>query len=150
MATIVADSASRTNVLAAYNTADPGDTVSIPTGSATWSSTITISKAITIQGAGGTSTVLTSSIGSGGSVLTVELASDLAVRITGIGFLLGTMNNGRQAIRVFGDRTGGYALTQIRIDNNPVTGGGVRGNIPRRMDQRSDRSQCVLEQLQSD
>jgi lysophospholipase L1-like esterase len=65
-----------------------GDTLSIPAGSSTWSSTLTITKSITIQGAGTNSTVITRS--SGTAIQISPAKPDLLLRITGIQFVLGT------------------------------------------------------------
>lgn len=52
-ATIKAASCSRTDVGTAYNSASSGDTITVPAGTCTWSSTLVITKAnIVIQGAG--------------------------------------------------------------------------------------------------
>lgn len=51
MATILADSASQTDVATAVAAAVDGDTVEVPSGSGTWTD-INIAKAITLQGAG--------------------------------------------------------------------------------------------------
>lgn len=49
-ATITASSCSYDYVKAAYDSASEGDTIMIPAGSATWSSTLTITKSITLVG----------------------------------------------------------------------------------------------------
>jgi hypothetical protein len=51
-ATINANSCSQTAVQAAINSASAGDTVTIPAGTCTWTSQLTVSKGITIKGAG--------------------------------------------------------------------------------------------------
>lgn len=64
-ATIVAASLSSADVQAAINLAAEGDTVQLPSGSATWTTGVTVvNKALTIVGAGITSTVLTHNIAS--------------------------------------------------------------------------------------
>jgi len=58
-ATIQANSCSRADVLAAINSASDGDTVTIPSGSCTWNSAVTIEdKGITIKGAGIDQTII--------------------------------------------------------------------------------------------
>src|SRR6202035_2434456 len=57
-ATIFPADASFPSVQTAVNSALDGDTVVIPAGTATWSSTLTISKAITLQGAGVGQTII--------------------------------------------------------------------------------------------
>lgn len=61
-ATINAVSPSLANVQSAINSASSGDTVAVPTGAATWSSELLITKAIALQGAGIGKTVITSGI----------------------------------------------------------------------------------------
>lgn len=56
--TNTAASASRTHVAAAIALCNSGDTCEIPAGDETWSSAITITKAITIRGAGTNSTII--------------------------------------------------------------------------------------------
>ena len=56
-ATITAQSCSQANVQAALNSASRGDTVTIPAGDCTWSGTVSFTKALTIQGAGKSSTI---------------------------------------------------------------------------------------------
>src|SRR5689334_11672743 len=51
------------NAQAAYIAASPGDTVQFPAGNCTWSSALTVSKPLTIKGAGA---------GSGGTTLTAS------------------------------------------------------------------------------
>lgn len=62
-ATITASSPSFAHVSAAVSSAVAGDTVVVPMGTATWSSTLSISKGITLKGAGIDKTVITSGIG---------------------------------------------------------------------------------------
>ena len=61
-ATMPAASANLADVQAAVNSANGGDTVQVPAGSATWSAGLTISKAIILQG---TSTAAPTSPGQG-------------------------------------------------------------------------------------
>jgi hypothetical protein len=55
---VVAASASRADVLRAYDDALPGDTLRIPAGTATWSDSLVVEKDLTIEGAGPASTKL--------------------------------------------------------------------------------------------
>ena len=57
-ATIAARTCSRTDVQNAVNIASRGDTVTVPAGSCTWSGTLTITKAIILQGAGKDSSII--------------------------------------------------------------------------------------------
>lgn len=76
--------------------------VNIPSGSCTWSSTITINKAITLAGAGSGNTVIT-----GGGVGVTILNVNSATRITGINFV--AYGSGTYTIREMG--------TNWRVDN---------------------------------
>ena len=60
--TIIAKSASRADVGAAVAAATDGDTVTIPAGTVTWTSTLTVTKNIQIIGAGEGSTVITENL----------------------------------------------------------------------------------------
>src|SRR5689334_944267 len=60
-ATWTAAGVDRTSVASALTSASSGDTVIIPAGSATWSSGITITKGVTINGAGTNSTQILNS-----------------------------------------------------------------------------------------
>ena len=64
-ATVNAASCSRTAVESAVVASTYGDTVIVPAGSCTWASTLTVTRAITLQGAGIDSTTILSGVGSG-------------------------------------------------------------------------------------
>jgi hypothetical protein len=68
-ATITATSPSLTDVTSAVNQANNGDTVKIPAGAASWPSTLTISKWLTLQGAGSNATVITFTYSNAGGSL---------------------------------------------------------------------------------
>ncbi|MBA3353004.1 MAG: hypothetical protein H0U23_11410, partial [Blastocatellia bacterium] len=72
-ATITAKSASRADVGAAVSSANDGDTVTIPAGSATWTSTLTITKNISLIGAGEGQTTITSNTDSTSPLISVDL-----------------------------------------------------------------------------
>ena len=81
-AVINATSCSQSAVQAAINLASSGDTVVIPSGSRTWSSSVDIpnSKKITLQGAGYSSTIITTS----GTAISMNESGS---RITGFSFM---------------------------------------------------------------
>jgi hypothetical protein len=62
-ATLTSPSASYSDVSATITAAARGDTVIVPAGSATWSSTLNLTKGVTLQGAGRTLTLITTSGG---------------------------------------------------------------------------------------
>src|SRR6266403_1351347 len=61
-ATINAKSVSFTDVASAITLAKEGDLVVVPAGTASWTSTLTITKGITLQGAGNNTTVILDNI----------------------------------------------------------------------------------------
>lgn len=105
------------DVAAAMAMADEGDTVTIPAGTETWSSTLTVTKGITIQGAGSTATVITASAPET-SLVNVEPGSNKAVRVTGIGFI-----GGSYQVSIGGSTNGSYVLDKIRVDHCSFTNG---------------------------
>jgi len=66
-ATITAKSVSFGDVRSAIGSACDGDTVAIPAGTASWTSTLTITKGITLQGAGNDKTVILDDVPSPGA-----------------------------------------------------------------------------------
>jgi hypothetical protein len=115
--TIIAASTSRSDVAAAIASAADGDTVQIPAGNSTWSSTLTITKAITLKGAGTNNTFIRYH----GNILDLSPSNDLPARVSGIYFDLFPFQNGNggdiSAIRV--DST----ITNLRIDHCYFRGG---------------------------
>lgn len=89
--TINAASVAYADVLAAYNAANAGDTVQIPAGSATWTSTLTVTKAVKIRGSGRSAagTVISPNTGDGPAFSLVTPASGIQsvsnMRFTGGG-----------------------------------------------------------------
>jgi len=81
--TITAASTSLTDVRAAINMADPGDTVIVPAGTATWASTLSYSKAIHLEGAGVGKTVITHN----DVAMRSNIAEDLPWTISGFDFI---------------------------------------------------------------
>src|SRR4029453_222295 len=75
------------------NEAQNGDTITLPAGTFTWSTTVTISKGITLQGAGSDLTVIERS-GTAPLIQIQGLPSDLSVRVTGIRFNAHVGQNG--------------------------------------------------------
>lgn len=113
--THTAASCSLPDVTAAYNAASAGDTVVIPPGNSTWTSGLTITKQIVIQGAGKNLTRIEHN--GTATLMTISLVADVPVRITGIHFRFSTNNPGGRAIQIDGRRDGSFAITKIRIDN---------------------------------
>ena len=72
--------------------AQKGDTITIPVGTFTWSTGITITKAITLQGAGVGSTIIRDDVQSA-QLIQWSLPAGLPSRITGIEFQDGGRSN---------------------------------------------------------
>src|SRR5213595_2443962 len=66
-----------------------GDTITIPAGSFTWTTTVTISKGITLQGAGLSASHIIDQ-GLGGAALVVTCSAAHFVRVTGLEFIKST------------------------------------------------------------
>jgi hypothetical protein len=99
-ATITAASTAQKDVATAVASAQDGDTVQIPAGDSTWSSGLTITKAITLHGQGISNTFLRRHEG----LLTFQTANK-PVRVTGIYFDMTSFDRrlpNRSGIRIFG------------------------------------------------
>jgi hypothetical protein len=115
--TINANSASQADVAAAIASAANGDIVTIPDGTVSWTRTLRVRKAITIQGAGVGVTIIKDSV-QNGRLIDWMLAADYPSRLTGIEFQDGgrrTANNAPSGIlHVDGSNTNG---STFRMDN---------------------------------
>ena len=106
---IKAKSLSQSEVQSAVNSASPGDTVVLPSGTQSWSGQLRIEKKnITIKGAGAGSTIINA--GSKTIYLSGESASGL--RITGIEF-----RSGNQVIYASGSGSPKQAVKNLRVDH---------------------------------
>ncbi len=114
----LAGSCSFSDVSAAVASAVDGDVVVVPAGSSTWASTLTITKAITLQGAGSALSVITAA-DSGTAIMRVKPGSNKPVRVTGLGFVGGT-----NQVSIVGVLDGSYCLDQVRVDHCSFTNGG--------------------------
>lgn len=106
----------------AINTASPGDRVLMPSGTATWTSGITITKSITLQGAGETATVINMEYPDPtyaySTVISVDRVHDW--RITGFTIHQGAANYSKMGIKA-------WCPTNFRIDHVRFEGLTVRG-----------------------
>jgi hypothetical protein len=140
-ATIAARSLSPADVQAAVDSAADGDTVTIPAGSATWSSTVTIrNKAVSVIGAGMGSTVITCN---GRNAFNIEGVYGKFFRISGMTFrgspggngytsfiinIMGTSRAWRVDHIHFDSTSGGFGMIGVDgytygvVDNCRVTG----------------------------
>ncbi len=109
----VAASASRTDVNDCVVAAASGDTITVPAGSATWSSAIGVAKNVAIVGSGATSTLITSSA----DCFVIHLG--FTTRISGFGFTNCTISST--------DAPASGAT--FRIDHNRFTSASWRENL---------------------
>jgi hypothetical protein len=110
-ATINSDSCSQPDVQAAITAASTGDTVIIPNGSCTWTTSVTLAKSIILKGAGADKTRIT--LNGSGSAMSVGAGT---WRITGIGFIIEPPSSGVMD---------GQMLNGWRIDHCTFTSSGA-------------------------
>jgi hypothetical protein len=113
--TITAASTSLADVAAAVASAHDGDIVVLPAGDSTWTSELTITKAITLKGQGTSRTFIRRD----GNLLSLSPANDLKMRVTGIYFDCGPFYQAsdRWAIYI------GATISNLRIDHCYFRGG---------------------------
>src|SRR2546428_4626622 len=88
---INAKSVSLADVTSAVSSAHDGDTVVVPAGTASWTSTLNIKKGITLQGAGNDTTVILDDVlrtnaNRGGAIIIISLTPSQSFRLTGFTF----------------------------------------------------------------
>lgn len=116
-ATKTASTASRPDVLIAYNACSDGDTLAVPAGSSTWGDTLVIQKRLTVQGAEKNGTVLTTLAG-----LPLFRIYTNNVRVTGFGFNGNHQNTSNQGLLQVGNTASTsacddvYTIRDFRID----------------------------------
>jgi hypothetical protein len=123
--TYKASSCSYWDVSKAVEAASPGDTVSIPPGTCTWTEPLSISKSLILEGAGVDSTIIFRDSKHGAPLVKIVPSRDVPVRVTGIRFT--QLNNNRADsifVRVSGPRNGSFPLTKVRIDHCHFNKGG--------------------------
>jgi hypothetical protein len=113
-ATISAASTSRADVNAAIAAAEVGDTVRIPAGTSTWSSPITVTKAIYIMGAGPGSTRLINGASGETPIFNIALTADGPMEISGIYFQDAGLNFNSDGIHISNEAV---HEEQVRIYN---------------------------------
>jgi hypothetical protein len=102
-----------------------GDTITLPAGILHWTTGVTISKAITLQGAGVGATVLRDGVQSG-QLIQVTLAAGNLTRITGIEFQDGgRTNRASDILRVVGSNTDGSKFRFDHCKLNNLNGASV-------------------------
>jgi hypothetical protein len=105
-ATRAAASCSYADVSAAITAASVGDTVSVPAGSCTWSSTLSFNKGISLIGAGNTATIITNNVG---TLIEIRNTQNDFVRVSG--FRFNNVDNQTPIISLAGP------IFEARIDN---------------------------------
>lgn len=114
-AIINAKSCSQPDIQSAINSAGNGDTVTVPAGSCTWTSVTINAKAVTLQGAGIGSTIIT---GNGNGALAITAHATLNTKIAGFTFLDAASQTWYPTISV----SGAYSNTgTVRITGNQFT-----------------------------
>ena len=93
------------------NQAQNGDTIALPAGTFTWTTGVTISKGITLQGAGIGFTIVRDAMTTGASTLRFNLATGAAARLTGI-----EMTDGGRTVN-----PGSDGVLQVQGSNSPGT-----------------------------
>ncbi len=117
--TINAASCQVSDVQNAINSASNGDTVVVPGGSCTWTSNLTITKTITLQGAGVGSTNIThNASGTQDHLIQFNGPASGLIRITGFSWLGGGYNH-----RFIECNGSAYSNAPFRIDHNRFVGG---------------------------
>ncbi len=123
-ATINAASCSSSDVQTAINSASTGDTVAVPAGSCTWTTTVSfISKGITLQGAGIGVTNIDDQ-GSGGAAIDIfGLSAADFVRVTGFTWIADTSHPSGMVTFNGADGTNAGEIIGFRFDHNRVLAG---------------------------
>ena len=114
LGTVYHSDGSAASVQGLHNAALNGDTITIPAGTFNWATKVTISKSITLQGAGVGNTIIKDAV-NGTQLIQVGLVANNLTRITGIEF----QNGGRTSV---GAAPGGI----IRVDGSNTNGSQFR------------------------
>jgi hypothetical protein len=121
-ATVPAASCSRTDVGNAVAAAASGDTVSVPAGICTWSSTLTINKSLTLLGAGSGATKIVS--GGVSPLIEIALIADVPVRVSGFSFDNVNYPVGdKVSLHIGWNMNSSFGIHQLRIDHNAFNKG---------------------------
>jgi len=137
--TINATSCNQPQVATAISSANNGDTIVIPAGTCTWTTTLTVSKSITLQGQGVDSTVIvdgTTAPSSGAKPPAIQwtVSGSALNRLTGITFDGGTLggvdNSGHSGIVSVNGGGSSLRLDHLTFNNlNRTVGVQVMGNV---------------------
>ncbi len=113
---------SPSNIQTLHSQAQNGDTITLPTGTFTWTTGITISKGITIQGAGAGSTTIRDAITNSTRLMDVTPPNGTVSRITGIKFMDGGRAPASDVIHLNGVSPNGGQVRFDHNDYNPMNG----------------------------
>ena len=124
-ATIVAKSTSFNDVSAAVAAASEGDTVSVPAGSSTWASTLTVTKSINLIGAGQSERGKTTIVQGVDTMLELQMTLHKDMRLSGITFKGTITADGSKPnwIKISGADTHLDPSHGLRIDHCSFEGG---------------------------
>ncbi len=119
MSTHTASTTSYADVNTALGLCSDGDTLAIPAGTSNWTTQLVISKAIILQGNGIGSTIITTGVVDGTSLIQFNLVASKPSRMTGIEFQVGTVAvNSAGAIHIEGNNSDGSTM---RVDHCKFT-----------------------------
>jgi cell division septation protein DedD len=110
------------------NQAQNGDTITLPAGTFTWTSGVTITKAVTLQGAGVGSTIIRDDIQGGARIMVWTLVPGLPSRMTGIELQDAGANHQAApagAFHVAGSNTDGSSFRMDHCSWNNINGSPV-------------------------
>jgi hypothetical protein len=117
-ATIVASGCSAAQVQSAINSAQNGDIVQVPAGSASWSSMVTTGKSIRLQGAGIGLTNITNNLDVATSCITISPPAGGLIVVSGFTFST-TPSAQHGIISISSPGSGQFRLTNCRINIAP-------------------------------
>jgi hypothetical protein len=114
-ASFTAGSCSQANVQSAINLATDGDTVVIPAGTCSWTSGISFSKGIRLQGVSKGAVTLSYNAGSSATLLSITANASRSIEISNLRFIVGA--GGDQAWEGMFVNVGGSGLPVLLHDN---------------------------------
>src|SRR5215475_702792 len=123
LGTVYHSDGSAASVQALHDQILNGDTITIPAGTFTWRTRVTITKAITLQGAGVASSILKDAV-NGTQLIRVGLVANNLTRITGIEFQDGgrSINELGGIIQITGSNTNGSKFRMDHCKINDLNG----------------------------
>jgi hypothetical protein len=114
---------SRANAQSAYNAASAGDTIIFPGGNATWTSSLTISKPLTIKG-NGTTLIAGAALDKGFFYIT-GFTSNTLMRISGFVFNMANLASNGHGLLIYNN----IELGNLRVDHNTFHHGDIQVEV---------------------